>query len=184
MRMPHGIQWKITFPFIAVIAVCIGVMGIYLANFVHVNQTDNLRIYLTNEAKITAVTSQPFFPSSTNELDALAKQLGTDINARVTIIAADGTVLGDSEQNPATIENHSTRPEVMAALSTGYGESVRYSTTLNERMMYVAVSCPPEGCVMPRRSENLSACLASSGKDSLSCMPVTLVGMARRRGPQ
>ena len=140
MRMPHGIQWKITFPFIAVIAVCIGVMGIYLDNFVHVNQTDNLRIYLTNEAKITAVTSQPFFPSSTNELDALAKQLGTDINARVTIIAADGTVLGDSEQNLATMENHSTRPEVMAALSTGYGESVRYSTTLNERMMYVAIS--------------------------------------------
>jgi two-component system phosphate regulon sensor histidine kinase PhoR len=58
----------------------------------------------------------------------------------VTIIAADGTVLGDSEDNPATMENHSTRPEVIAALATGYGEIVRYSTTLNEQMMYVAVS--------------------------------------------
>ena len=140
MKMPHGIQWKITLPFIAVITICIGVMGIYLVHFVDDNQTNNLRTYLTNEAKITAVTSQPFFSSSTAALDGLAKQLGTDINARVTIIAADGTVLGDSEDNPAIMENHSTRPEVIAALATGYGEIVRYSTTLNEQMMYVAVS--------------------------------------------
>ena len=140
MKMPQGIQWKITLPFIAVITICIGAMGIYLVHFVDDNQTNNLRTYLTNEAKITAVTSQPFFSSSTAALDGLAKQLGTDINARVTIIAADGTVLGDSEDNPATMENHSTRPEVIAALATGYGEIVRYSTTLNEQMMYVAVS--------------------------------------------
>jgi two-component system phosphate regulon sensor histidine kinase PhoR len=140
MKMPHGIQWKITLPFIAVITICIGAMGIYLVHFVDDNQTNNLRTYLTNEAKITAVTSQPFFSSSTAALDGLAKQLGTDINARVTIIAADGTVLGDSEEDPATMENHSTRPEVIAALATGYGEIVRYSTTLNEQMMYVAVS--------------------------------------------
>jgi two-component system phosphate regulon sensor histidine kinase PhoR len=140
MKMPQGIQWKITLPFITVIVVCIGVMGIYLVHFVDVNQTDNLRTSLTNEARITAVTSQPFFPSSTAALDGLAKQLGNDVNARVTIIATNGTVLADSEEDPATMENHSTRPEVIAALATGYGEIVRYSTTLNEQMMYVAVS--------------------------------------------
>ena len=37
------------------------------------------------------------------------------------------------------MENHSTRPEVIAALTSGYGEIIRYSTTLNEQMMYVAV---------------------------------------------
>ncbi|MDD5287777.1 MAG: ATP-binding protein [Dehalococcoidales bacterium] len=139
MRIPYGIQWKITLPFIAIIVVCVGVMGVYLVNFVRDNQTENLRTYLTSEAKITAVTSQPFFVSSVSSLDALAKQLGENINARVTIIAKDGTVLGDSEENPSTMENHSTRPEVMAALATGYGEVVRFSTTLNEQMMYVAV---------------------------------------------
>ena len=140
MRMPQGIQWKITLPFITVIMVCMGAMGFYLVHFVRDNQTNNLRTSLTNEARITAVTSQPFFPSSTAALDGLAKQLGTDVNARVTIIASDGTVLGDSEENPANMENHSTRPEVIAALATGYGEIVRFSTTLNEQMMYVAVS--------------------------------------------
>ena len=44
------------------------------------------------------------------------------IDARVTIIAADGTVLGDTWENPATMENHATRPEVKAALASGIGE--------------------------------------------------------------
>ena len=148
MKMPQGIQWKITLPFIAVIMVCMGAMGFYLVHFVQNNQTNNLRTSLSNEARITAVTSQPFFPSSTAALDGLAKQLGTEINARVTIIAADGTVLGDSIENPATMENHSNRPEVIAALATGYGEIVRYSTTLNEQMMYAAVAIKNNDQVM------------------------------------
>jgi two-component system phosphate regulon sensor histidine kinase PhoR len=139
MKMLRSIQWKITLPFVALITVCTGVMGIYLVNFVRNNQTNNLRIYLTNEAKITSVTSQSLFDSSTSSFDALAKKLGKNINARVTIIAKDGTVLGDSEENPATMENHATRPEVMAALASGYGEIARFSTTLKEQMMYVAV---------------------------------------------
>ena len=58
--MPQSIQWKITLLFIAVITVCIGMMGLYLVNFVRDNQTNNLRTSLANEARITAVTSQPF----------------------------------------------------------------------------------------------------------------------------
>jgi two-component system phosphate regulon sensor histidine kinase PhoR len=139
MRIPNSIQWKITLPFIALITVCIGVMGIYLVNFVQDTQTNNLRTYLSNEAKITAAASQPLFDSSTFALDDLAKQLGKDINARVTIIATDGTVLGDSEETPASMDNHATRPEVIAAIATGYGESIRFSKTLNQEMMYVAV---------------------------------------------
>jgi len=57
----------------------------------------------------------------------------------VTLIALDGTVLGDSWEDPATMENHSTRPEVRAALESGVGESTRYSTTVGENLMYVAV---------------------------------------------
>jgi two-component system phosphate regulon sensor histidine kinase PhoR len=148
MRIPSGIQWKITIPFIAVIMLCIGLMGIYLVNFVHDNQINNLRTYLANEAKITAVASQSFFESSIAGIDNLAKQLGKDINARVTIIAADGTVLGDSEETPANMENHATRPEVIAALYSGYGEIVRFSTTLNEQMMYVAVSINSDNRVL------------------------------------
>ena len=77
-------------------------------------------------------------PSNSNA-DIIAKSIGQDIEARVTIIAIDGTVLGDNWENPRTMENHATRVEVVAALASGVGESTRYSATTKQNMMYIAV---------------------------------------------
>ena len=57
---------------------------------------------------------------------------------RLTWIAEDGTVLYDSETDSSQMENHNERDEVKEARKNGYGESVRYSTTLTERQMYCA----------------------------------------------
>jgi two-component system phosphate regulon sensor histidine kinase PhoR len=75
-------------------------------------------------------------------LDAEADRLGQYSSSRVTLIAGDGTVVGDSTQTLEqlrTLENHASRPEVVAARDTGVGESSRYSTTINTDMLYVAV---------------------------------------------
>ncbi len=57
---------------------------------------------------------------------------------RVTLIAPEGTVLFDSAVDPATLENHAQRPEVLAAVQNGTGESRRYSDTLAETTLYCA----------------------------------------------
>ncbi|MCD8004239.1 MAG: ATP-binding protein [Oscillospiraceae bacterium] len=57
---------------------------------------------------------------------------------RLTWIAADGSVLYDSASDSETMENHLEREEIQQALSSGYGESVRYSDTLMERTLYCA----------------------------------------------
>ena len=57
---------------------------------------------------------------------------------RLTWIAGDGTVLYDSETDSSQMENHNEREEVKEARKNGYGESMRYSTTLTERQMYCA----------------------------------------------
>lgn len=72
-------------------------------------------------------------------LDSLSKQLGTYSNVRFTFIAHDGTVLGDSRQDPHSMENHSTRPEVVAALTGEVGISVRHSSTLGFDLLYLAL---------------------------------------------
>jgi len=54
-------------------------------------------------------------------------------------------VLGDSEQNPKTMENHGARPEVREALANNVGTSLRYSTTVMEKMLYVAVPVSSNG---------------------------------------
>jgi two-component system phosphate regulon sensor histidine kinase PhoR len=76
---------------------------------------------------------------------ALAHKLGTGMKARVTLIAADGRVVGDSDvrdDQVGTLENHRTRPEVQQALKSGNGWSIRHSDTLRTSMLYVAVSLP------------------------------------------
>lgn len=65
----------------------------------------------------------------------------TDFEAtdcRITWIGTDGSVLYDSISNRAEMENHLEREEVIEALSTGYGQSRRYSATLMERSLYAA----------------------------------------------
>jgi two-component system phosphate regulon sensor histidine kinase PhoR len=137
--MFRSIQWRITIFLILVVIVSLGILGVYLVNSTRNSQLDNLRSQLENEARITAEACLPAFLGQGGDLDTLAKKLGNEIDARVTIIALNGTVLGDSQEDPATMENHATRPEVIDALASDLGESTRYSTTLGEMMMYVAV---------------------------------------------
>jgi two-component system phosphate regulon sensor histidine kinase PhoR len=72
-------------------------------------------------------------------LNAALGQLGARTGTRLTIIRADGTVLADSAEPAAQMDNHLDRPEIRAALTGGVGEAARFSTTIGQRMMYVAV---------------------------------------------
>lgn len=96
-------------------------------------------------------TSQAAFaPDDMSSWDALADSLGRYAGERVTIIRRDGVVLGDSEVDTELlpeVENHANRPEVAEALAGGRGSSTRWSETLRERMMYVAVPFRREGAV-------------------------------------
>ena len=57
---------------------------------------------------------------------------------RLTWITADGRVLYDTRTDAESLENHASRAEVSQALTTGTGESTRYSSTLMEKTMYYA----------------------------------------------
>ena len=96
---------------------------------------------LTSEARLTAELLAHRGPLA--DADAEADALGRAIGARVTLIAADGTVLGDSEVAAAdlpALENHATRDEVVKALREGVGTAVRHSHTTTVDTEYVAVA--------------------------------------------
>ncbi|MEZ6113658.1 MAG: ATP-binding protein [Pirellulaceae bacterium] len=67
------------------------------------------------------------------------RDLGKATGLRITIVAADGRVLGDSAEDFRRMVNHSDRPEIQQALADGLGKSVRYSSTLGVSMYYVAI---------------------------------------------
>jgi two-component system phosphate regulon sensor histidine kinase PhoR len=83
-----------------------------------------------------------FDPADAAALDALADRAGAAARARVTLIAPDGTVVGDSDvplERLAAVESHADRPEVREALQGAVGQSRRRSETVGRSLLYLAV---------------------------------------------
>ena len=78
-------------------------------------------------------------PLQAEKIDRLCKETGQLSSTRFTVILPDGRVVGDSQENPAHMDNHAGRPEISDAMRDGTGRSVRYSKTLDRRLMYVAM---------------------------------------------
>ena len=93
----------------------------------------------------------------------------TSQSGRITLIAADGTVLFDDGAQAQQMENHLNRPEVQEALQTGYGESTHVSTTMGEMTFYVAIRLD-NGEVL-RMSNTVDSVLSNV----ISCIPLMLV---------
>ena len=94
------------------------------------------------------------------EFDAQIKQLGQRADLRITVIDAKGRVLADSNANPAEMDNHADRPEILAALSDGKGQAERFSQTLGENFLYVAIPLKSDiasEALVLRLSSSLSA---------------------------
>lgn len=72
------------------------------------------------------------------ELDNICRQLAGELGSRITVIALDGKVLGDSAEPSAKMDNHRGRPEIVDALKSGSGGAQRYSTTVGFDMLYRA----------------------------------------------
>lgn len=70
------------------------------------------------------------------------KELAHQAGLRITVIAPDGRVLADSSAEPSEMENHATRPEVVAALAGEEGSSMRMSPTLGVQSLYIATPIP------------------------------------------
>lgn len=77
-----------------------------------------------------------------SELPQEVAELAGALSVRVTVIAADGAVLADSAFDPTEMENHGSRPEVIAAISEGIGTDTRTSDTTGVAQTYVAISSP------------------------------------------
>ena len=81
----------------------------------------------------------------TTAVDALCKQLSRSADTRMTVVLASGVVLADSDEAPQDMENHGSRPEIVEAMRDGVGSSMRYSATLQNTLMYVALRFQSNG---------------------------------------
>jgi len=78
-------------------------------------------------------------PLDEMSVDSICKSAGRQSSIRITVILPSGKVVGDSEEAPENMNNHANRFEVAEALLGNIGTSDRYSSTLRQDMMYVAI---------------------------------------------
>lgn len=82
---------------------------------------------------------RPLLKKHYKEIDQLCKRYGKMLGVRITVIAKDGTVLGDSYKDPEKMENHINRAEIKGAIKRGEAHSLRYSTTMDCYLIYNAI---------------------------------------------
>jgi len=73
------------------------------------------------------------------QLRQLVVNSGRASRTRITVIEPDGTVIADTNEDPERMDNHRRRPEIDTAFSGETGQSLRFSNTLGQRLLYVAV---------------------------------------------
>src|SRR5262249_12695371 len=81
------------------------------------------------EQKTRLLARQLPWSEQPGSLDAICRTLADELGVRITVIAQNGTVIGDSDEPASQLENHGSRPEVIEAIAHGGGSAVRYSTT-------------------------------------------------------
>ncbi|MGB5106986.1 MAG: ATP-binding protein [Candidatus Zixiibacteriota bacterium] len=81
-------------------------------------------------------------------VDALCKELGTKSGSFLAVVAANGTVIGDSREDVSAVESQAGRTEIVAALSGTVGVDRRFSSRFNQEMIFVAVPIVEKGAVI------------------------------------
>ncbi|NLE75679.1 MAG: cell wall metabolism sensor histidine kinase WalK [Chloroflexi bacterium] len=136
------IHWRIALPYVALVILATFTLTWHVTGVVRQSQIEDLRVSLVAQARLLGDTVRPSLanPEPAADLDDLAKRYADSLGARVTIIRADGLVVGESLEDRTTMDNHLWRSEVQQAVFGGEGSSVRYSHTVGYDMMYAAAA--------------------------------------------
>jgi two-component system phosphate regulon sensor histidine kinase PhoR len=126
--------------YLLITLLALGAIGGYTVSALHNFYYEQTSADLKSRARLVQhQVSLHFESGNIPELKRLAETLGQPGAQRVTLILPDGTVVGDSEENPTRMDNHTDRPEVKEALAGKTGSSVRASATVKANLMYVAL---------------------------------------------
>ncbi len=99
---------------------------------------------LEARARLVAVqVREKLAQDQTAQLDAYCKELGKLTGTRLTVVLADGRVVGDAVQDLKTMDNMDHRPEIRAALEGKVGIDQRRAG--DQDLMYLAVPVVEQG---------------------------------------
>ena len=146
MAQKSTLLWRFYSSHMAIMVLALVFCGYFALTALRELQFKTISESLKNQAQFVGEILGPKFSDrDIRDIDALCDKLSAKTACRITALAPDGSVLGDSDSEPARMENHSNRPEVKTAMAGLIGTSVRYSFTVNRDMVYVSVPIMKDG---------------------------------------
>jgi two-component system, OmpR family, phosphate regulon sensor histidine kinase PhoR len=127
--------WKIGIVYLAMLLLVLIVLDTYVVRALRFEYQESAFSQLETLSHVALRKPPP--SSAASDLREWSSGMAPS-GVRVTLIANDGTVLVDSDENPAKMENHRDRPEIRTAFSTRSGRARRYSATLGHDLVYFA----------------------------------------------
>ncbi len=136
---------SIAWTYILSLAAIVLIGGYYIYHALENQAENHLRRSLATESQIIAEAIGPSLIEKADapKIQARVEALRAKTDARITVVAPDGQVLGESSlknsADLALLENHGSRPEIREAIAGASGASIRLSATVRTTLLYVAV---------------------------------------------
>ncbi|MEA3348766.1 MAG: hypothetical protein U9Q39_06895, partial [Pseudomonadota bacterium] len=132
------ILWKIYAVFVVIILLAAIIVTGGVSRLIEQRTLGEVRQTLEVRTLLLSSLVLPHLGEDAATLQSMIKKLGDDTRTRFTLIGKKGVVLADSDKEPASMDNHAQRPEVLDSQHYGIGIATRFSDTLQTDMMYLA----------------------------------------------
>ncbi len=148
-RLSQNFRYKLTFSYVAIFLLVFSATTFFILRAIEHQVLSEIHESQVHQAKLFGEIFSPLFRQERSQKNQeWVKRLGDLVAMRITVIHSSGEVLADSDETWDSLqqmENHAARPEIRAALSRQIGSSSRFSTTINVKMLYVALPVSDRG---------------------------------------
>lgn len=130
-----------------IVVTSLSLVSLYLIHYFRTSTLESAKENLILNARIIETALKSDLCTDNHDLAELAAAISSDTKLRITILSESGAVLADTSETPESLDNHLARSEVQAAINSesGYGTAIRFSQTLHENLMYVAIPVYKDG---------------------------------------
>ncbi|WP_216828905.1 two-component system histidine kinase PnpS [Alkalihalobacterium elongatum] len=132
-------RFRLVFSLLAVTLIVLASLGLIIGQLFKEFYFESITDRLKKEAELAGFSVLEVGLDNQEQSQGLAIKIGNKLDTRVTIILADGSVVGETATDPKLMENHINRPEIRSVIE-GVGQyEVRYSETVGKELLYYAV---------------------------------------------
>ena len=141
MRKSRKLVWRLFFSYIFIVLGALVAAGWYFTHSLDAFLGVQIVVELSERARLLENQIVPYLdPPDPAAVDAVCKISGKASETRFTVILPSGAVIGDTWETPRNMDNHANRPEISGALASGKATFRRFSSTLQQNVVYVAVA--------------------------------------------